>query len=436
MSERSATKGPVARRWRAEPGVGLPKLLGIVAVLFAVTWFGSAAARANLWDGGPVSVGPKRGSTGSLALYKELVRARTLGPRARKAALKRLAGRLESRLAADSQNPLLWYLLGVTREEFDLQGSVRAFLRARRFGWDARLGAGISFHLALVYVRAHRCDLALAEYRRSMVASREDSDRAVIAANAAECEMSLGRLTRAIDGYRRALRFRRDSAGALWGLAVALDRDGRTTRALQVARAALRQDPKRLSLVGPGVFFVPKAEVEYYLALADLAAGRGAGAAGHFRAYLDALADSPWRARAHAHLAALGNEPKFWKVQVGPVAKMSSDLGSMESLGAAGSDDRGKVAVPVNVRRRIVEAFRRCLAQVPASPKNEVVLRLDFLVARSGQVHHVQVWPDDVRRGCFLSVAKRLVLPEIAGRSLSLRAHVLVEWGPKGGVAR
>jgi tetratricopeptide (TPR) repeat protein len=97
--------------------------------------------------------------------------------------------------------------------------------------------------------------------------------RAVLLANRAEAYMGLGRLEEAIAGYRESLRaivpieMFEHGVTALWGLGVALDRDGDLEAglaAIQLARAYDRDDRK---IHGSSWFFSPPHDEHWYDAL-------------------------------------------------------------------------------------------------------------------------------------------------------------------------
>lgn len=400
----SAWGGSPAGGWRGQRLFGATVLVGLL--------LGVLPARANLWEPDSLAALETDGPRLIVRLYGRLERAKHLPGPKRRPELRRVLVQVRSAVESHRDRAIYWYLLGLTLAELDASSAASAFLESRRLGASGALESGISFYLALIYVKRHRCDLALAEYRRSMDTSTNDESRAVISANAAECEMTLGRLDRAIAGYRRALSLNPASSGARWGLAVALDRDGRRAAALRVARAALVSDPKRRSLVGPGVFFVPPVEVEYYLAVADLAAGRKQAAVRHWKKYLDGFPDSIWRSRARDHLLRLGQRPTGWRVLV-----------RRRKSGAASPH------LPASVSAVLRRGVERCLSTGALLRGSEVHLWLRLLPDRRGRVGSVFVWPSGSWRSCL---SKALV-----GRSLgtSMRAAVdlsvfrLEDWG-------
>jgi len=114
-------------------------------------------------------------------------------------------------------------------------------------------------------------------YEEFLKRSIDPSSRATARLNHAESEMRLGRLPEAVDGYRAAFAEAQGAAPngssdtatlALWGLAVALDRNGDPVASDHEADLALKLDPD-MELIGrsPHVFFVPAYERNWYLGL-------------------------------------------------------------------------------------------------------------------------------------------------------------------------
>lgn len=154
--------------------------------------------------------------------------------------------RLEEALERAPDSPLAgdaWFMLGVARGKLGDHAAERdAFSQALEHEWDPEL-------------------------------------RANIISNRAESTMASGHLALAIQDYRLALRLSRSAvtqALAMWGLAVATERDGDLPRALDLARhaAAHRFGPPHNALVAidlPSVYFTPHYERHYYRALATMA---------------------------------------------------------------------------------------------------------------------------------------------------------------------
>jgi len=154
---------------------------------------------------------------------------------------------------------------------------------------------------------------ALADYRALL--ERPDGVQGLVVqpiwGNLAETYMMLGRLDEAIETYQTAIRLGADTS-TYYGLAVALDRDERTAEALDVIRG---QGPRafeqfKLQYHQQRIFFVPRGEEFYYLALASEALGYTTDAITQWRLFLQSGAHPPFQARAKAHLDALLARPK------------------------------------------------------------------------------------------------------------------------------
>jgi tetratricopeptide (TPR) repeat protein len=102
---------------------------------------------------------------------------------------------------------------------------------------------------ALALANLGRTEEEREAYQRYLALATEESRRVTPLLNLAEAEMRLGNLREAVEGYRevRALasRFNAGDADVLaaWGLAVALDRSGDDMGAARVAREAMHLDP-------------------------------------------------------------------------------------------------------------------------------------------------------------------------------------------------
>jgi hypothetical protein len=93
----------------------------------------------------------------------------------------------------------------------------------------------------------------------------------------------------------------------VYGLAVALDRDGSGEQALRYIQAqgpagyeAFQRDYQR-----GNIFYVPEGEVNYYLALANEAFGRYSAALELWNRYVRSGAHRQFHARAREHIDAL-----------------------------------------------------------------------------------------------------------------------------------
>ena len=116
--------------------------------------------------------------------------------------------------------------------------------------------------------------------------------------------MATGRLTEAIDEYRRAVLLAPPTKPIVrLALAVALDRDEQVDQARAQIAAAVAFDPELRSLVSEEYVFVPPADVYYYRALALYERGATAEARFNLRTFLSELPSSPYAARARERLA-------------------------------------------------------------------------------------------------------------------------------------
>lgn len=124
--------------------------------------------------------------------------------------------------------------------------------------------------------------------------------------NLAETYMMLGRLDDSIQAYKEALRAGARTS-AWYGLAVALDRDGRGSLARDVilAQGASGYRLFRADVDSQGTFFVPHGEVFYYYALAEEAFGLHDEALDHWNKFITSGAHPQYHARAREHVDAI-----------------------------------------------------------------------------------------------------------------------------------
>jgi tetratricopeptide (TPR) repeat protein len=128
---------------------------------------------------------------------------------------------------------------------------------------------------------------------------------AILLGNAAESSLAAGQLGRAITLFRQAGAADGGYAAPLFGLAVALHRDGHPVAGVAAMKVALRRDPKREALEGPHAVYFPSSSRHYYLALAAEAEGRTREAQTAWRAFLAAEPRGPWVTQARAALERL-----------------------------------------------------------------------------------------------------------------------------------
>lgn len=195
--------------------------------------------------------------------------------------------------------------------------AAREFEAARPMAPTPADEARIWFRLANERSRMGAYDDALDAYDRQLALG--DLDAGALG-NSAELLMAAGRLPEAIDRYREALAIEereRDRRGHIqtlalgyFGLAVALDRDGREVASREAIGRALALDAGlavlRLAQQENGdLFLIPRGDVFYYIGLAREAQGRPGDAGAAFRDYLGVPAPRFAR-RAREHLARLG----------------------------------------------------------------------------------------------------------------------------------
>ncbi len=156
---------------------------------------------------------------------------------------------------------------------------------------------------------------AIVDYERLINSTRFATlgrDRATTLGNLAEIYMMTGDVDNAIPMYKRAIALGNDALHA-YGLAVALDRDGRGEKARQIMRRYAEGDRKRgsgelRSLTRSGVFFVPRGEVHYYHALGYESQGKLAKAILHYEKFIASKAHAKFQPRAKENLKRLRNQ--------------------------------------------------------------------------------------------------------------------------------
>jgi tetratricopeptide (TPR) repeat protein len=156
--------------------------------------------------------------------------------------------------------------------------------------------------------RQARIEAALGYYEAALkrVGLNSDVGRINLAGNLAETYMMLGRLDDAIAQYQIAVRQSGDPS-AIYGLAVALDRDEQGAKARELI-VALGMDARILferKLSAGEVFFVPSGEQLYYEALLEEAFGDDEGAIVDWQRFIDSKAHPIFDERAKANKDAL-----------------------------------------------------------------------------------------------------------------------------------
>jgi tetratricopeptide (TPR) repeat protein len=157
-------------------------------------------------------------------------------------------------------------------------------LRARDEDYEAE---SVAFELGLLHTRLRHYGRAVEEYERGILRAFDPRSTVSAHANMAEVIMLNGDAALALRHYDRAAEVARQYAGdptslalALWGGAVASDRLGEGTAALERAGVALNASGGDMSALRQnGVFFEPESEIHWYeglgaLALAETASDR------------------------------------------------------------------------------------------------------------------------------------------------------------------
>jgi tetratricopeptide (TPR) repeat protein len=178
---------------------------------------------------------------------------------------------------------------------------------------DPRLSGGfgsILFSRAIIHTKlATAAHLAAAARDYEAIIQRTDGKGELLTlvwGNLAETYMMLGRLDDSIDAYKEALRSGA-RLGTWYGLAVALDRDGRATlaRDVMISQGAAGYRLFRADVASHGTFFVPPGEVFYYYALAEEALGLADEALDHWTKFVTSGAHPQYQPRAREHIDAL-----------------------------------------------------------------------------------------------------------------------------------
>jgi len=201
----------------------------------------------------------------------ELLRRRLSDGGARKAdhpQLNELLARVEYKLYELNQNERL------------LRLAAEGFARAAAGASGTMARASAFNELAVCQARLGVAAAERSSYDAALRHEPHAETRAILLANRAEGHMVRGDVRQAIRGYRASLRDtpattrHRLSVTTLWGLAVALDRDGDLDQAFEQIRLARSYDPQDAQLQGPHWFFVPAHDAHWYAALGHWARAR------------------------------------------------------------------------------------------------------------------------------------------------------------------
>jgi tetratricopeptide (TPR) repeat protein len=168
---------------------------------------------------------------------------------------------------------------------------------------------------------------AVADYDRHIalhdLAGAYGLNVAVWLSNSGEVLMALGQLDQAVARYQQAIEY---SSAALYkyGLAVALDRDGREAKARQIMEEAARYDAgddgrPMGSLRSRDVFFIPEGDIHYYYALGYESLGDTETALAQYRAFVDRAQSDRYVGQARAHIRRLEKQkPRGPKLEPPP----------------------------------------------------------------------------------------------------------------------
>jgi tetratricopeptide (TPR) repeat protein len=166
-------------------------------------------------------------------------------------------------------------------------------------------GTGLLFARAILHTKLttrENLELAIVDYEsilERIEGFERGTDLSAVVSNLAETYMMVGRLDEAIAAYERSAGMGGDIS-SMYGLAVALDRDGQGTRARQIISglklAAFETFQTNVS--SGKTFFVPPGEVNYYLALAEESLGMPQQALVHWERFLQSKAHPQFAPRA------------------------------------------------------------------------------------------------------------------------------------------
>lgn len=129
----------------------------------------------------------------------------------------------------------------------------------------------VTFELGVLLTRTQRFEEAALAYERAAALAQSDSDSSTAFANLAETQMLAGNIEAAIASYNRALSLAhgsREHGLAVFGLALALERNGEHDQALERLQRAFGGATDAFGVLrSSGVFFVPPHEIHAYEAL-------------------------------------------------------------------------------------------------------------------------------------------------------------------------
>ncbi len=264
--------------------------------------------------------------------------------------LARARALLEQAIAYGATDPRLQFDLGEVLQEEDRNVEAELVLGTALAASPKAEGAHSAWlTYAFANSKLDHPDEERLGYETFLESEPNPNRRAVPMLNLAEANMRSHHLAEAIAGYRdvedlsaQAIDATETGVLAVWGLAVALDRQGDARGAAEQARIASRMDPesplrlKRPIIDSDGVYFVPSYEKYWYLALAateDAKQASSARDAAHewshavdlWTAYVEKAQAIPnpeaWNAIAIRHLAAAEKQLKAAEIRAKAEAK-------------------------------------------------------------------------------------------------------------------
>jgi len=197
----------------------------------------------------------------------------------RDAALERARALLEEARAETSQDVRLRFDLGEVYYAIDrYERAVAVLVPALEMAPEHPGAVDALAYLAYAYAKLDKSSAERATYEKYLARVNDDRSRATAMLNLAEAEMRLGNMSDAIAGYKETIALCESLPSgvsqahtlilAVWGLAVALDRDGQAREGLAAARRAVMMDPDDRAIAhDPNVFFVPQYDRYWYLAM-------------------------------------------------------------------------------------------------------------------------------------------------------------------------
>lgn len=210
--------------------------------------------------------------------------------------LDEVARLLQSVDAARSPTPTTRLLWARVLGDLDRHGDARDVLLGLLADGPPRFLEGeIWADLGISYAKLGERGREIEAYGRALEHTSVDRGRSLLLSNRAEALMALGQVSAAVDGYREALaelsqvELMAFGSTTLWGLAVALDRNGDLEGALTHVTLARAYDPIDRRLREPTWFFSPAHDEHWYWALGHQTVARNTADA---RVRLDALAQA------------------------------------------------------------------------------------------------------------------------------------------------